>query len=514
VNLARTLLYAAERHPDAEAVVDDGERLTYAALQDRAARLATGLGDLGLRRGDRLAALLKNRAETVALYWACQWLGAWFVPLNHRLGPDEAAYCVEDAGAPVIAFDAAGADAARTLGADGGRRLLAVADAPDGDAAFADLCRSDPAAGALDLDDGEISLMLYTSGTTGRPKGVPRSHRADRAAGLSQVVHHGLGMGDRTLGVMPLYHTMGIHALTGMAAINGCFVCQPEWSAAGALRLIRDERISALYLIPTLFYDLVHAPECSREAVESVTKLGYAGAPMLAALTEACVKTFEPHVFVNHYGSTEIYTFSVRPDVHLKPGSAGRPGLHAALRVVTASTERRVGPDELVPPGEPGEIIASLDGDEAFAGYWQRPDADARALRGGWYFTGDMGYVDADGELYVTGRVDDMIISGGENIHPVEVEEVLARHPQVRDVAVIGEPDDRWGERVVAFVVPMAAGLTAEALDRHCRDSPDLANFKRPRRIVFVGEIPKTASGKILRRLLRDGRDTETRRHE
>jgi 2-furoate---CoA ligase len=204
--------------------------------------------------------------------------------------------------------------------------------------------------------------------------------------------------------------------------------------------------------------------------------------------------------------------------VDAKPGCAGRAGLHSTLRIVTASTERRVGPDETVATGDKGEIIARLDSDEAFAGYWNRPDADARALRDGWYFTGDMGYVDEEGDLFVSGRVDDMIISGGENIHPVEVEEVLARHPQVRDVAVIGEPDDRWGQRVVAFVVasivPGAAALTAEALDRHCLDSPDLANFKRPRRIVFVAEIPKTASGKILRRLLRDGHDTETRRHE
>jgi 2-furoate---CoA ligase len=214
-------------------------------------------------------------------------------------------------------------------------------------------------------------------------------------------------------------------------------------------------------------------------------------------------------VFVNHYGSTEIYTFSVRADAHQRPGSAGRPGVHSALRVVTASTERRVGPDEVVSAGEKGEIIASLDSDEAFAGYWNRPDADARALRDGWYFTGDMGYLDPDGELVVSGRVDDMIISGGENIHPVEVEEVLARHPLVRDVAVVGEPDARWGERVVAFVVARGPGLTADALDRHCRESDALAPFKRPRRVVFVREIPKTASGKILRRLLRDGQYTE-----
>jgi 2-furoate---CoA ligase len=323
------------------------------------------------------------------------------------------------------------------------------------------------------------------------------------------VIQCGYTWGERTLGAMPLYHTMGIHALTGMVAVSGCFVCQPDWSAPGALALIQAERITALYLIPTLFHDLVHAPACAAERVASVRKLAYAGAPMLTALAEACVKAFRPEVFVNHYGSTEIYTFSVCPDVRARPGSAGRPGVHGKLRVVTASTERRVGPDETVPAGEKGEIIASLDSDEAFAGYWNRPDADAKALRDGWYFTGDMGYLDGAGDLHVSGRVDDMIISGGENIHPVEVEEVLARHPQVADVAVVGEPDERWGERVVAFVVPRGAGLTAAALEAHCLGRADLARFKRPRRFVFVAEIPKTASGKILRRRLREGRYTE-----
>jgi 2-furoate---CoA ligase len=168
-----------------------------------------------------------------------------------------------------------------------------------------------------------------------------------------------------------------------------------------------------------------------------------------------------------------------------------------------------VSPDEIVKGGDKGEIIASLGSDEAFTGYWNRPDADARALRDGWYFTGDMGWLDEEGELYVAGRVDDMIISGGENIHPVEIEDVLARHPDVRDVAVIGEPDDKWGERVVAFVVPGSPGLTADTLDTFCRSAGDLASFKRPRRVVFVREIPKTASGKILRRLLRDGQYVE-----
>jgi 2-furoate---CoA ligase len=200
---------------------------------------------------------MKNRAETVALYWACQWLGAWFVPLNHRLGPDEAAYCVEDAGAPVIAFDAAGAEAAHAVAGDRDRTLLAVADGDGGDTTFADLCAADPGAGALDLDDGEISLMLYTSGTTGRPKGVPRSHRADRAGGLTQVAHHGLDIGDRTLGVMPLYHTMGMHSMIAMALIGGCFVALAAWSPGDALRLVEEERLTSLYLAPTFYHDLL-----------------------------------------------------------------------------------------------------------------------------------------------------------------------------------------------------------------------------------------------------------------
>jgi 2-furoate---CoA ligase len=465
--------------------------------------------------GERVLIALKNRWEHVLAYWALQTIGGVPVPVNHRFAAAELAYVLGDSGARVLLFERATAAAALEAARGRGTRLVGVDDdAPAGTIAFGALLAASEATGpSREPAEHDLSLILYTSGTTGRPKGVPRSHRNHAAGALAHALQCGYEWGERTLGVMPLYHTMGIHALTSMAAINGAFVCQRDWSVAGALGLIAGERLTALYLIPTLFYDLVHGPELTTADVTSVRKLAYAGAPMLAPLTEACVKAWAPEVFVNHYGSTEIYTFSVCPDVHLKPGCAGRPGIHSTLRVVVASTDRRVGPDETVPAGEKGEIIARLDSDEAFAGYWNRPDADTRALRDGWYFTGDMGYLDAEGELYVSGRVDDMIISGGENIHPVEVEEVLARHPGVRDVAVVGEPDPRWGERVVAFVVAGSPGLTAEALDRHCRESGALASFKRPRRVVFVEGIPKTASGKILRRLLRDGQFTEAPRN-
>ncbi|HEV8471443.1 MAG TPA: AMP-binding protein [Methylomirabilota bacterium] len=508
MTLAALLERAALRRPHAEAVVDGERRLTYAELATRARALGEGFRRLGVGRGDRVLIVLRNRLEHVLAYWALQAIGGVPAPVNFRLAAGELGYVLRDCGARVALCETSTAAALAEAAAGVDVRIVAVGDGPAGALAFDEVAAARPGAPG-DVVERDLSLILYTSGTTGRPKGVPRTHRNHYAGAVAHVVQCGYTWDERTLGVMPLYHTMGIHALTSMAAIDGCFVCQPEWSAAPALALIARERLTALYLIPTLFYDLVHAPGFPAADVSSVRKLAYAGAPMLAPLTEACTRAFRPEVFVNHYGSTEIYTFTVRADVGAKPGCAGRAGLHSVVRVVTASTERRVGPDEVVRPGDKGEIIASLASAEAFAGYWNRPDADARALREGWYFTGDMGWLDAEGELYVAGRVDDMIISGGENIHPVEIEDVLARHPEVRDVAVIGEPDPRLGERVLAFVVPKTAALTFDALDAFCRAAPDLASFKRPRRVVFVRDIPKTASGKILRRLLRDGQYAE-----
>jgi 2-furoate---CoA ligase len=500
VNLARTLQYAAERRPAAEAVVDAERRLTYAELHERAARLAGGLAGLGVEPGDRVAVLLKNRVETVALYWACQWLGAWFVPLNFRLGPDEVAYCVQDAGAVAVAFEAAGAEAAEAVAGDGAPRAIAVADTDGGDVRFDDLAASEPHTGVLDRDDGEIGLMLYTSGTTGRPKGVPRSHRADRAAGLTQVVHHGLDLGDRTLGVMPLYHTMGMHSMIAMALVGGCFVVLSDWSPAAALALVADERLTSLYLAPTFYHDLLRDESCGDTDLSGVRSLGYAGAPMSPALATRVAEAFSPGVFFNHYGSTEIYTWAIHRDQAAKPGCVGRPAINARLRLVRPQAD--AGPDDLAEPGEDGQVICELASDEAFAGYWQRPDADEAAIRDGWYYPGDTARVDDDGDLWIVGRIDDMIISGGENIHPVEVEDALASHPAVVEAAVVGERDERWGEKVVAYVV-LAGDASEEDLDKHCRGSAALASFKRPREYRFLDELPKSSSGKILRRHLR-----------
>ena len=344
--------------------------------------------------------------------------------------------------------------------------------------------------------------MLYTSGTTGRPKGVPRSHRAERAGGLSQALQHGYLPGDRTLGVMPLYHTMGDHSMIAMSLIGGCFVCQPDWGAPEALSLIESERISSLFLAPTLFHDLVHDPACDPARLLSVRALGYAGAAMTSALVERCTETFEPEVFVNHYGSTEIYTYSLDRNQRAKPGCAGRPAVNARLRLVAPAEGASA--EETVEPLDEGQIICHLSSDEAFTEYWNRPDANERAIRDGWFYTGDLGRRDADGDLWIVGRVDDMIISGGENIHPLEIEDVLARAPGVKEVAVFGAPDERLGQRVVACVVA-ARDISADDLDAHCLAAESLARYQRPREYRFVDSLPKSPSGKILRRALREG---------
>ena len=339
--------------------------------------------------------------------------------------------------------------------------------------------------------------MLYTSGTTSRPKGVPRRHRAERAAGVAHVAQNLYRCSERTLGVMPLYHTMGVRSLIAMSLIGGTFVCLPRFDPQQALTLIAAERITNLYLVPTLYHDLVHANGFAQADVSSVRKLGFAGASMTDGLLKKLDECFKPELFVNHYGSSEIYTFTIDQNAPAKPGSAGKAGINQYVKVVKLNAASVA---ETADVGEEGEIIALLASDEAFEGYWRRPEADARALREGWYFTGDTGYVDSDGDLFVTGRVDDMIITGGENVSPVEIESCLSLHPAVLEVAVVGLPDERWGKVVTAFI-QRARPVTEQELDAFCRES-GLAAFKRPRRFVFVGAIPKSPVGKLLRRLL------------
>ncbi|MDE0407547.1 MAG: AMP-binding protein, partial [Alphaproteobacteria bacterium] len=424
-DLGRVLIGAAERTPQALAVVDGERRFDYAAWLDTAARAAGGLGGLGLRPGDRLAVVMQNRWEMAALHWACQLAGIVVVPLNWRSTAGELDYFLTDSGAAALAFDESARAAVAGSACAAQLRRVSVGDSPEGAVAFGDLLAA-PAELTPRACEDDLSLMLYTSGTTGRGKGVPRTHRAERAAALAHIAQNCYRAGERTLGVMPLYHTMGVRSLLAMVPLGGAFVCQHRFDADGAIGLIEAERLTCLYLVPTLYFDLLASPRFAGADVSSVRKLGFAGAPMAEGLLRRVESAFRPELFVNHYGSSEIYTFTIDQKAATKPGSAGRAGINQRIRVVEIGAGD---PERTVPAGTEGEVIASLESEEAFAGYWQRPDADARALKQGWYFTGDVGYCDADGDLFVTGRVDDMIITGGENVLPAEIESVLSVHP-------------------------------------------------------------------------------------
>jgi 2-furoate---CoA ligase len=398
-DLGRTLFASVERNPQSLAIVDGSLRLSYAQWLDRIEHVAGALDAVGLRHGDHLVTVLQNRFETATLHWACQLLGIVITPLNWRATGDEIDYCLRDAEARAIACE--GVTAAAIGAAKQARALLriAVGDAPvaGGAHAFDAMLAAAPYRAGPRAHADDTSVMLYTSGTTGRPKGVPRRHRQERAAAIAHVAQNYYAPGEVTLGVMPLYHTMGVRSLLAMALVDGCFACLPRFDAERALAIIETERVTNLYLVPTLYHDLLSHAKFAATDVSSVQKLGFAGAPMSDGLLKRVDDAFRPR-------------------------------------------------------------------------------------------------------LFVTGRIDDMIISGGENISPADIESVLSLHPSVDEVAVAGLNDERWGQKVVAFVKVHDA-VTAEALNAYCQSS-DLLNFKRPREYVFVREIPKSPVGKILRRML------------
>jgi 2-furoate---CoA ligase len=496
LDLGTSFIASVERDPKALAIVDGATRLTYAEWYHRISNVVAALDELGLKPGDHLLTAAQNRWEAATTHWACQFAGIIITPVNWRATADELDFLIENAEAKAVLYDDVIAEAIAQSKAAQTRPRIALGKAKSGETGWSALSERKAPDAAPRVGPDAWSVMLYTSGTTAQPKGVPRRQSVERAAALAQVAQNMYGNGERTLGVMPLYHTMGVRSLLAMSLINGAFICLPRFDVPRALALIATEKITNLYLVPTLYHDLVHHAAFAKTDVRSVRKLGFAGAPMTDGLLKKLQAAFKPDVFVNHYGSSEIYTFTIDQNAPAKPGSSGKPGINQRVRVMKLGAS----PDQIAAPGEEGEIIAFLASDESFEGYWRRPESDAKALREGWYLTGDTGYFDPDGDLFVTGRVDDMIITGGENVSPVEIESCLSLHPAVSEVAVVGLADERWGKIIAAFI-KRRAPVNDVALDEFCRKS-GLADFKRPRRYVFVTGIPKSPVGKLLRRKL------------
>jgi 2-furoate---CoA ligase len=516
MNIGRVFERTVDRVPERAALVDpDGEvTYTYREWHDRAMAVANGLAAAGIDVNSRVATMMRNRAELATLYCATQLLGATFVPVNFRVSPDELAYLVNNTEPDLLAFSETNSGVVESARREFVETPMFVsADAEISFANSLDTYRTE-VDGKFEptfVDPTRTSLILHTGGTTGRPKSVPRTHQNTYAAATAHAIQASWPQHTTTLGLISLSHTMGIHTLASVILLGGKWVAQRRFSAEATAQAIESETIDSLYFSPTVFHDLLESDAINEADLSSVDRLAFAGANMSSADARALVETIDPDTFINHYGSTEVYTHSVCEMTDGKPSCAGRAGINARIRVVEPRELDDSDPTATVAGDALGEVIVDASSPEAFDVYLSSDDTGTSIIDG-WFFTGDLGYRDEDGDLFVVGRVDDMIISGGENIYPIEIETVLEHHNQISETAVVGRPSERWNQTVAAFVTFEGESemidfpTIAAELDEYCLKSESLADFKRPRKYLFVDELVKSNVGKMLRKELQKRR--------
>ncbi|MGB0099000.1 MAG: AMP-binding protein [Nocardioides sp.] len=501
-NFSEVLRRQAIRRPDREALVDGDQRWTYAELDRDVDRHAAALLAAGVRPDDLVGLLGRNHATYVLELLALSRIGAISVPLNWRLHATEQCYVVDQAGISVLLYDDDFHDDAAVLRERTALRAgVAHQQRPVGqDPRLADLLSDVPdgvRVADAEKSDDDVHRLLYTSGTTARPKGVIHTCGNIAANHLGQVLELELTQEDRILVSAPLFHVSGLEA-PGIAIFvaGGTMVLTPTFQPADIARIVAQERVTGLVLAAQILFGLL---ELDLDDLGSVRYLIFAGVP---PTVRRRVKELLPHVrLVDTYGMTELCNgFCYMDAVHEqeKVGALGVPFPQAHLRIVDDRFAE-------VPSGTTGQII--VRGAKVSPGYWRDEETTARSRRQGWFVTGDVGYVDVDGYLWFVDRRTDLIKSGGENIASAEVERVVAAHPAVAEVAVIGVPDERWDEVPKAYVVLRdgAEGVDAETIRRHCREH--LAKFKVPRDVDVVPFLPRNDSGKVLKKSLREGVD-------
>lgn len=478
-------------------------RLTYAEMGARVPRLAAGLvAAAGLKPGDRVALLLKNGSEYWELLFAIWHAGLAAVPINAKLHAREAAWIIGNAEAKlaVVSAELSGEllPLAREIPAL--QRVLVLEDAE-----FRKLYDSDAVAMATEISPNALAWLFYTSGTTGRPKGAMLSHANIWSATMNYYADvDRVDPTDCIIHCAPISHGSGMYGLPHLArGANQVIPGSGGFDPAETLDLIAYWQGCSFFFAPTMVHRLIHAPQIRSAETGNLKTIVYGGGPMYVADLQEAMNTLGPKL-AQIYGQGEAPMTITGMDkaMHLdnghprylhRLGSAGVPRTDVEVRVVDAN-------DKPLPAGEIGEVVCR--GPVVMAGYWNNPEATAQALRGGWLHTGDVGSFDEDGWLTLKDRSKDMIISGGSNVYPREVEEVLLQHADVSEVSVIGRPHPDWGEAVVAFVVARdGAALAPEALDRLCLDH--IARFKRPKEYRFVAALPKNNYGKVLKTELR-----------
>ncbi len=502
-NIGLFLTRRAHLNPTLEAAVDTatGRRFNYAELNERANRTAHALAGLGVRPGDRVALLALNCAEFFESFFAIAKIGAVVVPLNVRLVADELAFILENSGAETLIYGDEFRALVAALEARAGdtrvRRWIHVAGggtdpfALDYAALQTAALPDEPPIGAGGSDN---LYIMYTSGTTGLPKGAVHTHDSAMWACITLNATAEMRLRDRYLVALPAYHVGALSPLTANVHRGVTNVLMRRFDPDLAWRLIEEERITNMIAVPAMLNFMNQTPAADAANLAHLRWIMCGGAPVPVTTVEAYAKRGIKVLEV--YGLTECCgpACVIDPeDGPSYPGSTGKPFFHTEARIVDSE-----GRDTA--PGEPGEMLLRCR--HNMKEYWRNPDATREVLRGGWLRTGDVATRDADGFLRIEDRVKDMIIAGGENVYPAEVENAVLSHPGVREVAVIGQPSARWGEVPVAVVVARDPALSSEDVSAHCAGR--LARFKLPKAVELIDEIPRNPTGKVLKHVLRE----------
>jgi len=501
--LTQGLHRAVQQTPDTVMTVFGDRTRTFREAAERVARLAGALRGLGVGDGDRVAMLSLNSDRYSEYLFAVPWANAVLNPVNIRWSPAEIVYSFEDSDTTVLFVDDAFAKLLPELN-DAYPKLATVIHTGDGSAPEGTLSYEDLIAGSEPIEDArrggdDVAGLFYTGGTTGFPKGVAVSHANMLTSALGAVSSGYLfAPGARFLHAAPMFHLADLAGWCAVTALGGTHVIVPAFEPLAVMRAIQDHRVSDSLLVPAMIQAVVDHPERSDHDLTSLRTVLYGASPITQAVLERAMKALPNTSFTQAFGMTELSPIAtlLSPEDHKKTSllrSAGRAAPHAEVRIVDAD-------DNEVPRGTVGEI--AVRGGHVMLGYWEKPEETATALRGGWMHTGDGGYMDDEGYLFVVDRIKDMIVSGGENVYSAEVENAVARHPAVAACAVIGVPDDEWGERVHAVVVLQPGEqVTPAELREHTKTL--IAGYKAPRTVEFTDALPVSGAGKILKRELR-----------